>query len=430
MGFIKYLLINSKERKFMAVISVIFFLFYCAMNMKIIKLMKADIINGPFVQVPFRINVFNFDPILHYGTAGSNITHPFLRFISIPIGKLSGIFVDENLGMLIIQSLIVGLTTALLYSYCRNMELNRKLSLAITAIFGFSSYSIIISLVPDSYPYAQFFIVLSVCYLQYINQKSDNAKISGLVTLGIINFGITLTNVVPFVLSAFVSKLDEKLLGYVKKLLFTLLISVFSIVCLSLIDRYLLPGTSWTINIWGGIETGGYNYVSNFQWSEHAHVLYSLFIAPLLFPRFQVMDVTGLVAIVTKNQSPFPMIIEFTGYVIILLSLLGIILNLGKRNVWILIVYIGFSFWLHLIKGFGLATHEYDLFLYAGHYIFAFILSVAWLGIKIQSSKRLFVIFLSILILIVIVQLGNNFIRMTNLEEYIRQVYIFSLPIN
>ncbi|MFD3447417.1 DUF6080 domain-containing protein [Microbacteriaceae bacterium 4G12] len=424
MEFIRYLFRSKRDSIISIALMLILFSFYILCDYKIVHLLHngQEISKGPFVHTPFKLNLFNFDPAMFYGEDGSIITHPYLRNIAFFIQYLTELG-PQNLVILIIQSLLVAATSSLIYVYCRNIKLHITPSILITMLFGISTYSLLCAFVPDSYPYAQFFIVLSVVYFQYVNQ-TKTSSVAALSVLGVVNLGITLTNVIPFAVSLLVTKLDKNIKGYIRKLLLTGVSGVLLLVILALIDKYIYPGVSWIDNWTAGLQSGGYNYVAKFSFETHKHVLNSLFVAPFLFPKLQVLDPKGLIAIVTQLKEPFPILIQVVGIVILCMSVLGLLFNLKERNVWILIVYIGFSVWLHLIKGYGLATHEYDLLLYAGHYMFAITLGIAWLVKRFQQYKVVNILLFATLLFITSIQIFNNYQMVGDLKTLIEQVYL------
>jgi hypothetical protein len=395
---------------------------YINVNHKIIDLLHTHTIQkGPFLDYPFTFNIFNFDPIIFQGEAGSIISHPFIRIISFPLNFIASLG-NENMIMLVIQSILLGATAGLIYIYCRKITLAIFPALLVTIIFGVSSYSLVTSLIPDSYPYAQFFIILSVLYFRYIQEHGRPSSVS-LGVLGVINFGITSTNVIPYAVSTLLSKLGKQKQAYIRVLTRSILYAVGLLIVLMIVDKIFFPGTSWFVDIAEGLSKTGTVYTDSFSWEKHHPILYALFVAPFVFPNLMIQDPTNLVAIVTNLANPFSPFAYVGGLAIIVLSLVGIALNIKHRDVWVLVTFLLFS-WLHLIKGFGLATYTFDMFLYAGHYMFAITLGIAWLMTSVKHSKQLHAGLMFGLLVIICIQLVTNYNGITDLYAILKQAYI------
>ena len=153
------------------------------------------------------------------------------------------------------------------------------------------------------------------------------------------------------------------------------------------IDRYSVYriwGRSWVSNWLLGIQNGGTSYATPFQFAAHWKALTLLTINPMLSPKVHLLD-PGLVAFVTDLSRSNPIHVQLVGILILLLALIGFIKGIREREVWTLAPYILFAFLLHIVVGFGLAVFQYDMYLYAGHYLFAF---PAWWRVGDWSSSR------------------------------------------
>ncbi|MGP3784483.1 DUF6080 domain-containing protein [Paenibacillus sp. 1A_MP2] len=117
----------------------------------------------------------------------------------------------------------------------------------------------------------------------------------------------------------------------------------------------------------------GTSYATPFQFAVHWKALSLLTINPMLSPKVHLLD-PGMVAFVTDLSRSNPIYVQLTGIFILLLALTGFIKGIREREVWTLAPYILFAFVLHIVVGFGLAVFQYDMYLYAGHYLFAFFL--------------------------------------------------------
>jgi Family of unknown function (DUF6080) len=424
MTFISYCFKERQDAYIFIALVTALSTFYMSVNNKIIQLLHTGytIQKGPFLDYPFTFNIFNFDPVIFQGQDGSIISHPFIRIISFPLQFIASLG-NENMIMLVIQSIVLGITAGFIYLYCRKLTLTPFPALLVTIIFGISSYSLVTSFIPDSYPYAQFFIVLSVLYFQYINEYSRTSSIY-LGIFGVINFGITSTNVIPYAVNTLLSKLGKNKQEYTRILISSISYALGLLIILMIVDKLFFPGTSWFENIGQGLSSKGTIYTDSFSWEKHYPILFSLFIAPFVFPNLMVQDPTNLVAVVTDLAQPFTAPSYIIGLAIIGLSLIGIALNIKQRDIWILVTFLLFNSWLHLIKGFGLATYTFDMFLYAGHYMFAITLGIAWLMKSAKCNKQLNVLLMCGLLIIICIQLVTNYNGITDLHTLLKQTYI------
>lgn len=418
MDFIKYLFDTKKNIVISAILSVFFAIFYVLIHLPFTSLLKnwEEIDKGPFQHVPFRFNLFNFDPSMYYGNMGNSLIHPFLNFLSKPLGWLTTLG-EENLIFLILQSLIMGASVSLIFIYGIKNKMTTLSSLLISLIFGFSTYSLMLAVIPDSYIYAQLFIIVSILYLQYVDENNIT-KIGGTSTLAAINFGITITNAIPYALSVAIMESKQHIKIFLQKMFKIAGFSLGIIVVLTLFDYLYFSGNSWVSNWATSLEKGGTSYATSFIWETHKHVLNSLLIAPFFFPILETMDL----AIVTHNINPFSEFVKWSGISFLILSFIGLILNLKNKKVLILVTYIVFSLTLHLLVGFGLVAHNYDMFLYAGHFFFAIVLGLGWLLKKVQRIQPLYYLIVSVLTILLVIQVIHNIGMLKDLRDAL-QIY-------
>ena len=134
------------------------------------EILISDVsMDSPFYGAPFTLNLFNFDPSMEYGPENISIIHPFINFLTSPLVTMIG---GVNLPYLLIQSILNAFSAALVYYIIRRSGAGWTLSLVTAAFFGISSYSLFTTLIPDSYAYAQFMIILSAAYLHYCRMEN------------------------------------------------------------------------------------------------------------------------------------------------------------------------------------------------------------------------------------------------------------------
>lgn len=403
---------------------IIFCLFYIFLNMPYVQYIddNAAMLNNysPFYGAPFSLNLFNFDPSMEYGNATGTIIHPFYNFLSAPMTYLSSHSIG-NMLFLLLQSVINALTTILIYFMLRRSGSNRFVSLLFSALFGVSSYSIFTSFIPDSYAYAQFVIVLSAVYLQKCRAEQSFSIVPN-ASLTLLNFGITSTNVVTFAGPLFISLFNRHhYKSTFRRFMMIMISALLMIIGFTALQYILFSGKTWISNIFSGLSNGALGYVTPFSFAHHAKAFYMLIISPILTPDIAMID-SGLVAFVTDLSKPYPLYVSIVGIGIVIMAVMGFIKGIKSRETWSIFTYILFAFILHIVIGFGLGAFNYDLYLYAGHYLFAFfILAASFItGIRNVTVKR---IMLGVVALFLLTTVVNNIVKHHSSLDYIESTY-------
>lgn len=423
MGFIRFVGSSPRDNRWALGLFLGFALYYGASNIPFLLYIKdhAALLAAynPFYGAAYPLNLFNFDPSMYYGTGNASVIHPFLNFISGPLARAAG-HAGGNGFFLAVQSLLNAAGVAMMFYYLRRSGSDLLLSLAVAGFFGASSYALFTAMIPDSYPYAQFVLLLSVLYLLY----SRTAERTGgwqEASLMLVNFGVTSTNMVPFAGALLVNKLrrgDRRVMLRLASigLGFVVLAAGFTG-----LQWLIFGGKTWVSNWVQSLDNGGFRYAAPFVWSEHWKAVYMLVISPVLTPDIVLGD-PGIAAFVTDLAQPYPFHVSLVGLALIALAAAGFIRGIRTREVWILACFIGFGAALHLVKGYGLAVFKYDLYLYAGHYLFAFFLLAA-AGIRLvrhPALRRGLTVAAAVLMLVTWV---NNAVMHTKALDRIEQSY-------
>lgn len=419
-----YLLQDRTDNKNALGLFILFVVLYIAINTPYLHFMdrQADLVaaHNPFYGVKFGLNLFNFDPSMYYGYDNVSVIHPYKNIIAGPLGALANNG-PGNVFFLIIQSVLNAGGTALLYQTLRRGGNGRGLAFLIASLYGISSYSLFTALIPDSYPYAQFGLVISVFCLQYY-RDCKQSPIWPLAILGIVNFGITATNVIPYACALFVQQMGRRVRDTVRTLLLVLGAFILLAILLLLIQLVLPGGVTWISSLWGGLINGGFNYVAPFSWTQHWKVIYMLGINPLLTPDVTLID-KGIAAIATDLSHSIPIYVSVIGFLFHISVLLGWIRGIRLREGWIPIMFIGFALYFHLIVGYGLASFNYDLYLYAGHFWFAYFLLIS-IWMRSIRNARLYKATVGLLLVIVLVTAAHNLLQHTQVLKAIEQGYV------
>lgn len=424
MTFNNYLFRDKKDNVVALGLWVIFCLFYIYLNMPYVQYIKdnAEMLGqyNPFYGAPFSLNLFNFDPSMEYGNTTATIIHPLYSFLSTPLTYISSHSIGNTL-FLLLQSAMNALTTVLVYFMLRRNGSDISVSLLFSAFFGVSSYSIFTAFIPDSYPYAQFIIVLSALYLQKCRAE-ESFPIVPNATLTVLNFGITSTNVVTYAGALFFS-LYSRIRNKTSFRWFIIIMITALMIILGLTGlQYLLfSGKTWLSNVFGGLSSGGLGYVSPFSFVHHAKAFYMLIVSPILTPDIALID-TGITAFATDLSKPYPIYVHIVGIGVILMAALGFFKGIKSRDTWATFIYILFALVLHIVVGFGLSAYSYDLYLYAGHYLFAFFILAAGFvsGLQNVTVKR---IVLGVVAIFLVITALNNLVKHQSSLDYIQSSY-------
>lgn len=422
MTFFSYLFRHKKDNYTLIGLSIGLALWYIFMNLPFVTYIKnhaAELMpHSPFYGAPFTLNLFNFDPSMEYGPENISMIHPFINFLTRPLVMMSG---GSNLPYLLIQSVLNALSAALVYTIIRRSGAGWSLSLVSAAFFGISSYTLFTALIPDSYAYAQFVIILSAAYLHYCRIEKRYSIIPNAL-LALVNFGITSTNVATFTSALFVSQFDRRQKRTTfKRFIIIMLVFLGMVMLVTLLQHWLFSGMSWIVNIFSSVQNGALSYVSPYSFKHHSQVFYMLFVSPVLSPELAMID-PGIAAFVTNLAKPYPIHVHIVGIGMLILATLSFIQGIRSRDTWAFGIYILFAILLHIVVGFGLATYAYDLYLYAGHYLFAIFVLAAKL-IAGMKQLRIQQAFTGMMTLFLLITLVNNMMLHGQILDYIQVTY-------
>lgn len=423
-----YLFQNRKDKRIAAMLFLCFSFFYTLMNVPYLTYIRenSDVLaeHNPFYGAKFPLNLFNFDPSFYYGFTNMTVIHPYVNFLSGSLEWISR-HVGGNTFFLILQSGINALTVVILYGYLRRKADNEGggagLPVLFAVFFGVSSYALFSSLIPDSYVYAQFGIVCSLCYLAY-NGWSGKRKTLPAAAIGFLQFAITSTNVATYMGALLIRLYEGKKSDTIRKWLKVAVVMLVMAILLAVVQLLLFDGKSWFNNWQQGLENGGFSYAAPFSFAQHWKAIYMLFISPVLTPDITLIS-AGIVAFATDLSIPYPFYVSIVGFGLLGMAVAGWIRTIRTKEAWTLAIYIGAAIGLHLVIGFGLAVFEYDLYLYAGHYLFAnFLLAASF----VMSLKRgLFrTICVAAIIIFMCATLANNIVKHSTTIAIIRDAYI------
>ncbi|MFD0587090.1 DUF6080 domain-containing protein [Paenibacillus sp. GCM10027627] len=427
--FAGYLFHNRRDNMQALCLFIGFSVFYFFINMPFISYMKENAETllklSPFYGVPFSLNLFNFDPSFYYGYLNMTVTHPYLSFVAGALGELSK-SLGGNAMFLFLQSALNGLSVAAIFYYLKRKEERKAegtsfIPLLFAAFFGFSSYSIFSSLIPDSYVYAQFVLVLSFVYLAYSSERGE-ARLWPSAILGFFHFAITSTNIIPYMAALFIANVNGKHKALIRRWLLAGAIIVLFIILFGLIQMAAFDGKAWFTSWQKGIENGGFSYVAPFSFSAHWKSVYLMFINPVLTPDIVLVS-PGIVAFASSLSIPYPLYVNIIGFSLLALAIAGFIRGIKTKEAWMLVMYVGAGIGLHLVIGFGLAVFQNDLYMYAGHFLFApFLLAASFIiGLRKGLLKTIGCI---VILIFTLTTAGHNIVKHTQSLDFIKDSYV------
>lgn len=435
MKFFKFLFKEREDLRNSFILISFFFLLYFIVDFRLVDFISnLSTVKNPFPIEAFKVNLFNFDPIIYYINGGGTIIHPLFSFLTLTIGKLA-LTLGGNFTILIINSLFNALSVGLLYIFSVKNSVDRKFAFIISAIYAVISYRFITSFIPDSYVYAEFFIILSLVYITYM-KKEEVYNIFTVAILAIFNFGITITNIVPLALGILINKPKFSTKKLLKKIflsifIFFILLSIFTVI------QHLIYGRNWLTGWQNYLQAGGVAYSESFRISKHSKILRFLIASPIILPIVTLID-PGVMAVVTDlnvNLNIFEILffIIFTIFLIV-----AILKNIKNPIFYLLLTFIIWNIFIHFIKGFGLVTFNYDMYLYAGHYIAILFMLIALAFKEDNDDNKIFqksnkLIFLErfsiksfafyILVIGFLFLLFTNLFRLNDLLNFLQSIY-------
>lgn len=420
-----FLFRDKKDNYKACALFAVFFLYYLLNNLPFLAYIRnnaGDLAeHSPFYGAPFTLNLFNFDPSMYYGAGNASVIHPFINFLTGPFSVLTE-YLFENYFFLILQSAINAVSVVLLFIYLRRTGsgAGAPFPLLIAVFFGIGSYNLFTAMIPDSYPYAQLAIILSVVYLAYAREQKT-AAVAPNVGFALLNFGITSTNVITFFGALFFNVIETKWTRRMRSFLLIGIGFLFMTAVVTLLQWLLFGGDTWIQNWMKTLHNGGYNYTAPFSFAQHWKAIYMLGISPVLTPDLTLVS-PGIVAFATDLTRPYPLYVHIIGISMLLLAVIGFIRNVKSREVWTLAVYLLFAVYLHLVKGYGLAVFQYDMYLYAGHYLFAIFLLGGRFLMQLEQG-RVRKIGFCLVLLFALVTFANNVIKHAEALDVVKSGY-------
>lgn len=169
--------------------------------------------------------------------------HPLFLILTQPIVLIVNGFVNNSrLSVILVESFAGALSVVFLHNILKQLCSNEKLSHIISCMYGLSFSMMIFSSIPESFVFAALGLVCFwyfVLRAAYSDEKNEKIIYIIFVILGVISFGITLTNYLPYCLGLlfYLIVREEKAKAIIKKFVLINLINSGSIIILCVIQK-------------------------------------------------------------------------------------------------------------------------------------------------------------------------------------------------
>lgn len=336
--------------------------------------------------------------------------HPLFVMIVAPfIYILNGITLDSVLSVIILSSLIGSLSVVVMYKIASIYIEEERTKILLMLIFGFSFTNLIFSSSTETFIFSGFFLILLWYFIiTLLNKKEKINKIEYfyLILLGVISLGITITNIVVFLIIILTLLINKKI-KFKKAFLIVILVFLLSIF-LSLIQNFVWHNTPTLLQ-----------YKENYQEEEKytnydisipkiKNVIINGFVNSIIASDVRLSDTDNIYFLNNNSWTVVPVIIFY------LLIIYFLIKNGSKNkilNIGVLLTVL-FNCCLHTFYGNG------EVFLYSCHFIYLVFLLLI-LNYKTLNHKNRINIILLILLVIQLIENAKIFKQVINLSSSI-----------
>lgn len=367
---------------------------------------------------------FSFDNKAIVMSGGSFERHPlsyyFFNWIRELAFYISGgkTGVNFRLTLAWLSTITISLSLIQIYKYLKNIVLLPiGLNLLIVAFFSIFSTNILLSFTPETYTYTLFLLTLFNYYTAIKFKKDKKIAGSALVIAGVTIGGLTVTNIVK----VFIPVLFEKGLFKSWKKFGNATFRVL-LTCVTFIALYLYRINFKYANI---LSKSGEQYekFSNVKSTPIWDMIYSYFLGgSILFPSFFIREKHNMKGFYYKAlfMDVYTSVFSYV-FIGLLLTLIlwSYFKNFNNKLAQILLLSFLIDILIHCIFRFGLHTS----YIYGAHFIFIFPLMMGWLFFSHRNSPKMLSFLTSIIGIMTVFLLFNNYIRMWEFYDFINQFY-------
>jgi len=422
----------SIKSKFINFFKIVFPSTFIELGVFIFFLVAYGIL-GSYIALNYRIifdsripwdAYFSFDNKAIVMTGGSFERHPLSYYFFNWIREFALLFTndktDVNFRLILawMSNTVISLSLVQVFKYLKNIiNLPLMISLLIVFLFSVFSTNILLSFTPETYTYTLFLLIL-FNYYTAIKFKRDGKIAGSALVLGAITIGgLTVTNIVK----VFIPVIFEKNLFKSWKKFGNAVFRV-ALSCVIFILLYLNRIDFKYQNI---LSKSGQQYekFSNVKSTPIWDMIYSYFFGGnILFPSFFIREKHNMKGFYFKAvfmevySSLFPYV--FIG-IILALILWSYFKNFKNRLVQVLMLSFFVDILIHCIFRFGLHTS----YIYGGHFIFVYPFMLGWLFFSYKNSPKTMSFLLSVIGILCVYLLLNNYHRMIDFFSFLNQYY-------
>lgn len=370
------------------------------------------------------LSIFDYN---HYRIS----VHPLFVIMFQPIVLLINLILKDSISSIILmQSLLAGLSLMIFSISINKICKNKKLSLIITLLFGTSFAQIVYSSAIETYIFAQFFLILLWLFsINKCDKKLNYWDYILLVLLGIGSLAVTITNFIQFIIAIFfIITLNKKNSNRIFTSIFIVITVIAFSVLLAEVQNIIWPTapnffTKAISDLLYSTSEESLYITKSVSFNNVLNVLNSNFAYP--FNIFNLSIPAKGIYLTFENNLVSNIFSILCGLIFVVLNVIFIkknIKTLNKHKIYIamLITYL-FNFALHLVYGNNIA------FLYICHYNFLILFIITYVInnlFKLETIKTnwLLVIVTTIIILSIrgIYLMYSNIIPLYNFVEYFR----------
>ena len=366
---------------------------------------------------------FSFDNRSVILNGGGVERHPFSQYFFDTIREFALLFSNGKkndifrLVLACCSNFAISLSIVLVFKYLNNIiQLPKRISFLIIAIYAFFSTNILLSFTPENYTFTLLLLILFNYYVALKFRKEKKIPLTALTLGGIAIGGFTITNVVKVFIPVFFERnFFKSFKAFYSGVLRILITSaVFILLVLWRLDfrfQKFFEKSEAELEKFS-------QYDSTPLWDMIVSWFYG---GTILFPGFIIRDHKA------KNyefeaiymdvfSSPFSYL--FVGIIASLLFW-SYVKNFRNRLVQILAISFLFDFVIHSVLRFGLHT----AYIYGGHFVFVFPIVIGWLFYAFRNSPKITSALYSVLIILLMYLGINNFIRMEEFFQFLENYH-------
>lgn len=359
----------------------------------------------------------------HYRT----VVHPLFIIVVQPlVYLLKGLVINNSLSIIIISSFASSLSIVFIYKILSLIKKDDKTNTILSFIYLFSFANIIFTAGIETYNFAALFLIIMWYHFIKIlkDKKTDLLSYIFLTILGILSFGITITNCIIFGIICFVLLISKKV--ELKKTMIIGICSILGLLTLNITQKLVWNNTPlvWQIDYSGHEST----YTDmNISFNSLKRVidydyLNSMISRDILLTVKYGNEYDGMNYIIdfinTFSLSTIFLIIFY------LIAIVLLIRNF-KENLYIniaLLLSILFNTALHIIYG------NNSTFLYSLHFIYLFIILIGINFLKEKNTKLKKYITYLLITHLTIELIYNNYIFikvLTIVDKVINRLFLY-----